>query len=130
MELKLKEVPSKAVAQIKGGIRKAFRFTIGKNYLYAARIELPRRTKTGKLSVIPDVFYRCNQCKAMWKEKEVQVDHIEPVVPVTKPELEMTVGEYAHRTFKNNCQVLCRYCHKKKTVAENLERKKRREANE
>lgn len=124
--MKFKDLPKQAVGQVKSGIRKGFRFTTRKDYLWAAREELPRRTKTGKISVIPDVFYRCAKCDALWKEKEIQVDHIEPVVPIGTPEEEMGIGEYARNTFENKCQVLCKYCHKQKTTEENRLRKEKR----
>lgn len=117
-----KELPKKAVSQIKAGIRKGFKYTVAGRFLQKARVELPRKTKTGKISVVPHVFYRCAKCLELWKEKEVQVDHIDPVVPVDKPESEMTIGEYAYRVFKNECQVLCKPCHKEKSKKENKQR--------
>lgn len=125
MDLKLKDLPKRAVAQLKSGIRRSFRYTIGRDYLYAAREEFPRYTKSGKVSVIPDVYYRCAICGELFKQKEVQVDHIDPVVPLDKPELEMTVGEYAYRTFMNECQVACKTCHKEKSAWENKKRRER-----
>jgi len=123
--MKLKEVPEKGRKYVKEGIRKAFKWS----YLYEkplkeARVELPRRTKKGNLSKIPDVFYRCNSCEALWKKNEINVDHVIPVVPIGTPEVEMMVGEYCYRALFNPTQVLCKYCHKTKTTEENAERKR------
>jgi len=124
--MKFAEVPEKSRRYVKEGIRKAFRFS----YLYdraldSARVEMPRYKKDGNLSKIPDVFYRCAKCDALWKKKnrEVQIDHIIPVVPIQSSELEMTISEYCYRVFNNPLQVMCKYCHLEKTNEENNARK-------
>lgn len=68
--------------------------------------------------------YKCNKCKKVFPTKEVQVDHIEPIV-------NPTVGFVSWDDFINNLycevdnlQVLCVTCHKKKTEKENKKRKK------
>lgn len=68
-------------------------------------------------------LYECNHCKLPTKKKEVQVDHIDPVIPVDR---EVTsLDEYAERLYcsVDNLQVLCTSCHQKKTDIENEQRR-------
>jgi 5-methylcytosine-specific restriction endonuclease McrA len=66
-------------------------------------------------------FYKCNACKKAFPTSEVQVDHIEPVVG---PEGFIDWNTYVNRMFcpKENFQVVCKPCHKKKTLKETKER--------
>lgn len=63
--------------------------------------------------------YRCTSCKKLFGPKEIQIDHIEPVI---SPETGFkTFDEYIDRLFcsKEGLQVLCKKkCHKEKTKAE------------
>lgn len=68
--------------------------------------------------------YRCNTCKGIFPTKDVNVDHIKPVV---NPEEGFTTwDEFIKNLFceKENLQVLCSSCHTIKTKAENVNRKK------
>lgn len=69
----------------------------------------PKTKRTAKL-------YLCAQCKEENSSKDVQVDHVEPIGP-TK-----TWDEFIERLFceKDNLQVLCKPCHKKKTKEEKI----------
>jgi|SRR5687768_890132 len=70
------------------------------------------------------VFYKCNGCGEDFVKKDVQVDHIDPVVD---PKLGFQGwDEYIKRMFcpASNLQVLCRTCHSKKTTIERAARKK------
>ena len=62
--------------------------------------------------------YICNKCGLCYPAKEVQVDHIQPVVP-TDREIE-TWDEYIERLFCDikNLQVLCKECHRIKSTDE------------
>lgn len=119
-----KELPKKAKKYITEGIRKGFKYTTRDKYMREARIELPRYTKSGKVSLIPDVRYECANCQELFKSNQIQVDHIDPVVALKKQLDEYTIDEYTNNTFFNKCQVLCKPCHKEKTVKENKMRKK------
>lgn len=62
--------------------------------------------------------YRCNVCKKEFPSKEIQVDHIKPVV-------DPKVGfkdwnTYIKRMFcsEKNLQAVCKPCHKEKTKKE------------
>lgn len=67
-------------------------------------------------------IYVCNICKEQFRDKEVQVDHI---IPVVSTEGFTTFDEYIERMFPqiDGFQVVCKPCHKEKTSNENLERK-------
>ncbi len=81
--------------------------------------ELGRKTnkKSGKLAM----HYRCACCKDEYTAKDVQVDHMEPVVNPTTGFVSWDV--YIDRMFceKSNLQVLCTTCHKVKTKEEKNE---------
>jgi len=69
--------------------------------------------------------YKCNICKKDFPAKEVQADHIEPVV-------DPKVGFVDWNTFieriavdVDGYQCLCKGCHSKKTKEENSQRKKK-----
>lgn len=107
--------------QIKGAIRRIFRLSPWmKMTLEKARIERPRILKDGSISSRPDVYYKCAMCGGEFKRDEVQVDHIDPVIPYGKTIQDMSYDEIVDRIFcrLDNLQVLCKECHKKKTKKE------------
>ena len=67
------------------------------------------------------MHYKCNSCEKDFPAKEVQVDHIEPVVD-SKGFNSWDV--FIERLFceKENLQVLCKECHLIKTQLEKKER--------
>jgi 5-methylcytosine-specific restriction endonuclease McrA len=67
-------------------------------------------------------LYICNKCGLCFKPNEVQVDHIQPVVP-TDHEIE-SWDEYISRLFCDieNLQVLCKPCHQIKSNNERYDR--------
>lgn len=77
--------------------------------------------KTGKQAA----HYECAACKDSFIAADVQVDHKEPVVEPSKGFISWDV--YVERIFceASNLQVLCKPCHKEKTAAEKLLRKKK-----
>jgi 5-methylcytosine-specific restriction endonuclease McrA len=97
-----------------------------KSVLLATRITKPRYNKDGTRAKKDQVFYTCKSCGDLIKSTEVQVDHIEPVIPVDKAAIDLTWEEIETRLFcdKSNLQVLCKKCHKEKS---NMENKTRRE---
>lgn len=79
-------------------------------------------TSTGRLAN----HYTCNSCKGDFPAKEVQVDHI---VPIIDPEVGFTTwDDVVYRMFceKDKLQVLCKDCHYNKTTAEKQQAKERR----
>lgn len=76
---------------------------------------------------------RCNGCRAEFLERELAVDHIDPVVPVDRDYSQnaydpKTLGELMVRLLPEplDLQTLCFECHAQKTEAENEERKTNR----
>lgn len=100
--------------QIKGAIRRIFRLSPWmKLSLQKARVEKPKVLKDGSVSKKPDVYYRCAMCLGEFKQKDVQVDHIVPVVPIDRTVQDMSYDEIVDRIFcdLDNLQVLCKSCH-------------------
>ena len=67
--------------------------------------------------------YRCEGCKGIFKLREVQVDHIEPVVDPEKGWCGLQ--EFAYRLYcpSTGLQVLCQdKCHLEKSKKENKKR--------
>jgi len=76
--------------------------------------------RTGRLAE----HYKCAACKDFFVARDVQVDHIKPVVEPTKGFKDWWT--YINRLYceKDNLQVLCKECHKEKTNKERKERAK------
>lgn len=86
--------------------------------LASAKTEKKVNKKTGRLAQ----HYVCAKCEEEFTQKDVEVDHIEPVVD---PKVGfISWDEYIKRLFcdATNLQVLCKGCHKKKS---NTEKKKK-----
>lgn len=84
---------------------------------FVKRVRNPRTNRIAKM-------YRCADCAELFGAKELAIDHIEPVVPVTGWD---SWDEVINRMFcgPEGFQVLCKTgCHKKKSDAENEERKR------
>ena len=128
--------------RIKGALRTAFRQAPQlQDVLKAARVELPPLPKKdGSPGKRPRVRYRCAICGELFPltkggKTYVQVDHIDPVVPLHKTESKMPLDEWiltmARGIFcsTDNLQAVCAMsmknndgkpsCHKKKTDEEN-----------
>lgn len=75
-------------------------------------------TKTNSKSGRQAKHYRCNNCQDEFTSKDVQVDHI---LPVVDPKTGFTTwDDYIKRLYctKDNLQVLCTACHKEKSKLE------------
>lgn len=72
--------------------------------------------------------YTCAKCRKSFGLRQIEVDHINPVVPLTKTIHEMRIATIVNRRFcsKKNLQVLCKECHKAKTKKETAIRAKNR----
>lgn len=72
-------------------------------------------------------LYKCASCKKKFERKAIQVDHINPIVPISA--WVFNWDDYIERMFcsADNLQVLCKPCHKQKTQKENKIRKKANE---
>jgi 5-methylcytosine-specific restriction endonuclease McrA len=87
--------------------------------LNEAKTEKKKNVRTGRLAQ----HYLCNVCTGEFPAKEVQVDHIQPVVDPKTGFIDWDT--FIDRLFceKENLQVLCTACHKVKTSKENLQSK-------
>lgn len=68
--------------------------------------------------------YKCSSCKEDWPAKDVQVDHIKPIVDPKKGF--QTWDLFVANLFceKDNLQILCKTCHTEKTNLEKETKKK------
>ena len=102
-------------SHIKGALRKGTRFWKPKLIaLEAAYVGVEKNKSTGRMAK----HYECARCHEHFPTKEVQVDHLDPVV---NPETGFTSwDETIERMYCNssNLQVLCKGCHKEKTMEE------------
>lgn len=82
------------------------------------------RTKAKSRGRIERGIYRCNMCGGEFKAANIQLDHIVPVIDVSRGFVDWDT--LINRLFCDAAgyQVLCRPCHTEKT---NLENSKRRE---
>lgn len=60
-------------------------------------------------------LYVCAMCKKLWKKREVERDHIHPCGSFTKFEHRAHFLLTLFCRAKENLQILCKGCHKKKT---------------
>jgi 5-methylcytosine-specific restriction endonuclease McrA len=70
--------------------------------------------ETGRIAM----HYKCAKCKKQFPLKQVQVDHI---VPIVNPKIGFTTwDDFISRLFcdESNLQVLCKSCHAIKTKKE------------
>lgn len=90
--------------------------------LALAKTEKKVNPKTGRIAQ----HYLCNHCCKEFTAKEVQVDHIMPVVDPEEGFVSWDV--FIERLFceRDNLQVLCTGCHK---IKSNLEKKYKKNAN-
>ena len=82
----------------------------------------PPKNEAKKLARVARGQYQCNNCKKIFPPKEIFMDHINPVVPLTGFE---DLGKYVESLFVpvEAYQALCGPCHTEKTDAENIIRK-------
>lgn len=78
-----------------------------------------KNVKTGRMAK----HYQCNCCKNAFPAKDVQVNHITPVVPVDGFDSWDAVIARMY-CEKDGLEVLCIPCHKGVTLRENNDRKK------
>lgn len=104
-------------SKIRGALRQVARYMPQKNIaLELAKNHTIKGVRGGSM-------YDCAICKKPFPLKDVQVDHIEPVVPIDREIKDW--NEYIQRLFcgVENLQVLCKDHHKQKTLIENEARR-------
>lgn len=69
---------------------------------------------------------RCAKCHKVEASYKLEVDHIDPVVPLDTSADEMSLDELADRHWcdERKLQALCDDCHNSKTKDENAERRR------
>lgn len=80
------------------------------------RAKVAARVERGK--------YRCSNCQQIFRDKDVELDHKEPVISVEKGFVDW--NEFIDRLFveQSEYNVLCIPCHTKKSIKENEDRRK------
>ena len=80
-----------------------------------------KNEKTGRIGS----HYKCAKCKGVFPTKEVQIDHIKPVVDPKVGFIGWDI--FIERLFcvSSNLQVLCLDCHTVKTIKEKMLRKRK-----
>jgi len=104
---------------IKGGLRNvSIRWPPRYRCLAAAKVGKRINPKTGRLAE----HYTCAKCLDIFPAKEVEVNHILPVIPLSGF---TSWDETIERMFCEapGFEVLCKPCHKLVTKQENIERK-------
>lgn len=68
----------------------------------------------------------CDHCANTFDSSGINVDHIEPVIPIGVSFVDLTLEEVIDRLWCNedNLQILCKECHALKSKAETKERKR------
>ena len=84
------------------------------------KVLMKAKSRTNK-GVRGGAKYICAVCGKAYSRKDVQVDHVDPVVPVNIATTDMSWSEIIPRIYcsPDNLQVLCRGCHQKKSIEEN-----------
>lgn len=72
----------------------------------------------------------CPICNRHMAKSQMEVDHIDPVIPLSRSLAEMSVAELISRVWctSDNLMALCEDCHRTKTLAENRERRRVKKA--
>ena len=124
----LKDMPP----MLRSLIIKAVRMWFPRTEKYArvkkkARKESPIYKQDGTVSKRKSVDYKCNICGEYFKSKDVEVDHIRPVVAVWSSTSNMTLHQYIKMVDcpENNLQLICSVCHKLKSSMERKLRSKK-----
>lgn len=116
--------PSRFHSFIKGSLRSAsIKWPPKYKCLNDAFVGKKINSKSGRLAK----HYKCASCKEEYPAKDVQVDHI---IPVVDPNLGFTTwDDIIDRMFceQEFLQVLCKSCHDNKTTVERQQAKERKQ---
>jgi hypothetical protein len=99
------------------------RFNYVKNALRIATYKWPYFHMAMSRQRLERGLYQCESCKGSFGPKEINRDHVEPVIAVTGW---VNWEEYIKRLFvkSEGIQILCIACHENKTATENIMRVK------
>lgn len=113
---------------LKGAIRRVFsRSELRRTVLAAAKVEGITSVQRPRVKT----WYQCRSCDSYCAGYEMQVDHIDPLIPVNTALERMTWDEVVDRTWceKHNLRAICLHCHKAKSKIEMAERRKYKKEN-
>jgi hypothetical protein len=101
---------------------KRFRTTLIQVLRRFSKFWAPKNSVLKKARIARGI-YQCSTCSKVVGNKEIKVDHIEPVVPVTGFS---TWDDIIERLFceESGLQAICATCHTEKTSKENVDRKR------
>jgi hypothetical protein len=105
-------------SQVLSALKRLFsRSPLAREALNKVRKECIPNNKDGSESKKKRVYYQCNHCKEWFSSKEIQVDHIDPVIPIQIPFKYMNIDVVVDRVFcdPSNLQVLCKKDHLQKS---------------
>lgn len=103
----------------RSALRRVFvRGPLVQSCMRAARVEQPKHNKDGSVAKKPAVFYTCASCSGLFKQGDVAVDHIEPVVSPDTGFVDWNTFMERLWCTPNNLQVLCSTCHHSKSQEE------------
>lgn len=109
---------------VKGALRSAsIKWPPKYKCLNAAKVGKKINWKTNRIAE----HYKCNSCLKEFPAKEVQVDHIKPVIDPTEGFINWDTVINNMFCEADNLQVVCKPCHLIKTKAEKLQAKERKE---
>jgi len=111
-------VDPKDLTAIRTGLRQAFiRSKYRAEFLKLNRVETIQYKKCGGEMKRPTVRYRCVDCSGLFKQDEINVDHINKVGSFIDI---MDIEKFFFRIFCSfsNLQILCKRCHTLKTRRE------------
>jgi len=104
---------------VKGGLRSiSQRWPPKYRVLSRAKVGSRVNPESGRVAT----FYKCANCQNEFTLKNVEVNHIQPVIPITGFD---SWDETINRLFceEDGLEVLCKPCHKSLTKQENEQRK-------
>ncbi len=119
---------------IKGALRRVFaRSEMHEPILEACRVpvsEVPVEVRAARPKVKDENWVRCPLCKEYTNMSSMQVDHVDPVIPVTSSLVEMDLLDVINRIWcdPSNLQATCKKCHAPKTKLENDTRRANKKA--
>lgn len=123
MSKKLIPVPGSSSIKVPAGKLGSYRIAFVKQVLRRASYKWPARGQAIKEARIERGRYECNRCQEVFGPRDIQADHIDPVVD---PSIGFVSWDsYILRLLvgREGWQVLCRGCHDRKTIGENQVRR-------
>ena len=115
-------IDSETHGRIVSAMKRVFsRSPTANSFLRTYRTEEAWFKQNGERAKKPHVFYPCFKCGGIFKSNDVQIDHIDPVIPLNIPSKHFSYDSLAERLFceEQNLQILCKQCHTEKSQIEN-----------